>query len=65
MCYSGFEEYKFLINDKVVISSKGLEWICKNVFKQKYLDLLEKYKMKLTEIYIDKGYLYDEFFLKN
>ena len=62
---SGFENNKFLINNKVVISSKGVEWLCKNVFKQKYLELLEKYKMELTELYIKEGYIYDEFFGKN
>ena len=65
MCDNGFENYKFLIDGKVVISSKGVEWLCKNVFKKKYLELLEKYKMKLTELYIEKGYIYDEFFGRN
>lgn len=65
MCDSGFGEYKFLINNKVVISSNGVEWLSKNVFKQKYLELLEEYKMELTELYIEKGYIYDEFFGKN
>ena len=65
MCDSGFEEYKFLVDNKVVISSKGVKWICKNVFKQKYLELLEKYKMELTEMYIKAGYPYDNFFFKN
>ncbi len=65
MCYDGFEEYKYLIDNKVVISSKGVEWICKNVFKQKYLELLEKYKMELTELYIKAGYPYDNFFHRN
>ena len=65
MCDSGFEEYKFLVDNKVVISSKGIEWICKNVFKQKYLELLEKYKMELTELYIEAGYPYDNFLGKN
>ena len=65
MCDNGFENYKFLIDGKVVISSKGVEWLCKNVFKQKYLELLEKYKMELTELYIERGYIYDEFFGKN
>lgn len=65
MCDSGLGEYKFLIANKVVISSKGIEWICKNVFKQKYLELLEKYKMELTEKYIETGYPYDNFFWKN
>ena len=62
---SGFENYKILINGKVVISSNGVEWLCKNVFKKKYLELLEKYKMELTELYIEKGYIYDEFFGRN
>lgn len=61
---NGFGQYKFLINNKVVISSKGVEWLCKNIFKQKYLKLLEKYKMKLTELYIKAGYLYDNFFIE-
>ena len=65
MCDDGFEEYKYLIDNKVVISSKGVEWICKNVFKQKYLELLEKYKMELTELYIKAGYPYDYFFHRN
>ena len=65
MCDNGFGQYKFLIKDKVVISSKGLEWICKNAFKQKYLELLEKYKMELTEKYIKAGYPYDIFFGRN
>ncbi len=65
MCNSGLEEYKFLVNGKVMISGKGVEWICKNVFKQKYLELLEKYKMELTEMYIEAGYPYDNFFWKN
>ena len=65
MCDNGFEEYKFLVDGKVVISSKGLEWICKNAFKQKYLELLEKYKMELTEKYIKAGYPYDIFFGRN
>ena len=65
MCDDGFEQYKFLINNKVVISSNGVEWLCKNVLKKKYLELLEKYKMELTKLYIEKGYIYDEFFGKN
>lgn len=65
MCDKGLGEYKLLVNGKVMISSKGVEWICKNVFKQKYLELLEKYKMKLTELYIEAGYPYDNFFWMN
>lgn len=65
MCDSGFERHKFLINNKVEISKEGVEWLCKNVFKQKYLELLEKYKMELTEKYIKTGYIYDHFFWRN
>ena len=65
MCNSGFGQYKFLIDNKVVIPSKGVEWLCKNVFKKKYLELLEEYKMELTEKYIEAGYPYDHFFGKN
>ena len=65
MCDNGFSNYKYLENNKVIISSKGTEWICKNVFKQKYLELLEKYKMELTELYIKAGYPYDHFFYRN
>ena len=65
MCNSELEKYKLLVNSKVVISKEGVEWICKNIFKQKYLELLEKYKMELTELYIEAGYPYDNFFHKN
>ena len=65
MCDNGFEKYKSYVNGKVVISSNGIKWICKNVFKEKYLALLEEYKMELTEVYIEAGYPYDEFFTKN
>ena len=65
MCNNGFSNYKYLDNNKVIICSKGVEWICKNVFKQKYLELLEKYKMELTELYIKAGYPYDHFFYRN
>ena len=65
MCDNGFSNYKYLDNNKVIISRKGVEWICKNVFKQKHLELLEKYKMELTELYIKAGYPYDHFFGRN
>lgn len=65
MCDNGFSNYKYLDNNKVIISRKGVEWICKNVFKQKYLELLEKYKMELTELHIKVGYPYDIFFGRN
>jgi len=65
MCDVRLSEYKYLIDGKVLISSKGVEWLCKNVFKQKYLELLEKKKMELTEKYIKAGYIYDHFFDRN
>ena len=64
MCDKGFSNYKYLENNRVIISRKGVEWICKNVFKQKYLELLEKYKMELTELYIKADYPYDHFFIE-
>ena len=65
MCDSGMDEYKSFSNGKIIISCKGVEWICKNVFKQKYLELLENKKMELTEKYIKAGYIYDYFFDRN
>lgn len=65
MCKAGMQNYKSYVNGKLIIYYEGVEWLCKNVFKRKYLELLEKYKMELTEIYIEKGYPYDVFFRKN
>ena len=56
------QNYRYIENGKYVISKEGIEWLCKNCFKQKYLELLEEYKMELTEKYIQAGYLYDYFF---
>lgn len=56
--------YKYYENEKAKISKEGIEWLCKNYFKHKYLELLEEYKMELTEIYIEKGYPYDIFLTK-
>lgn len=56
---------RFKENGKYVISKEGIEWLCKNCFKQKYLEILEKYKMELTEVYIQSGKIYDNFFGKN
>lgn len=53
--------YKYYENGKTKISREGIEWLCKNYFKHKYLELLEEYKMELTEIYIERGYPYDVF----
>lgn len=55
------KDYRFIENSKYKISKEGIEWLCKNCFKQKYLELLENYKMELTEKYIKAGYPYDIF----
>ena len=59
------ENYRYKENKKFIIKKEGVEWLCKNCFKQKYLKLLEQYKMELTEQYIENGYIYDNFFNKN
>ena len=59
------ENYRYKKDRKFIISKEGIEWLCKNCFKQKYLEILEQYKMELTEIYIANGYIYDNFFNKN
>lgn len=56
---------RYVKNRKYIIKKEGIEWLCKNFFKQKYLELLEEYKMDLTEKYIEAGYLYDYFFELN
>ena len=57
--------YRYVVNNEYVITKEGVEWLCKNCFKQKYLEVLESYKMNLTEEFIRAGYLYDNFFHKN
>lgn len=59
------KDFIFFKNNTWYVIDKGIEWICKNVFKQKYLALLEEYKMELTEQYIEKGYPYDHFLGRN
>lgn len=58
-------DFRYIENNKFVITKNGIEWLCKNCFKQKYLELLEQYKMELTEKYIEAGYIYDNFFYLN
>ena len=59
---SGNENYKFYENNKTIISSQGVEWLCKNVFKHKYLEMLEDYKMNVTDQFVRAGYYYDNYF---
>lgn len=54
--------FKYIENGKSIISKEGIEWLCKNCFKQKYLEILEEYKMELTEKFIEAGYIYDNFY---
>ncbi len=62
ICKENLENtFKYYDNDKIIISREGIEWLCKNYFKRKYLQLLEIYKMKLTEKFIEAGYIYDVF----
>lgn len=56
--------YIYKKDGKYIISKQGIEWLCKNCFKQKYLELLEDYKMELTQKYMDEGYIYDNFLLR-
>lgn len=55
------KNYMFIRENKYFVTNEGIEWLCKNIFKQKYLEILEKYKMELTELYIKAGYPYDLF----
>lgn len=57
--------YRYVKDNKFVITKEGIEWLCKKCFKHKYIELLESYKMDLTEEYIKAGYIYDDFFQKN
>ena len=57
--------FRYIDNNEYIITKEGIKWLCKNCFKQKYLELLESYKMALTEKYINAGYIYDNFFNKN
>ena len=54
-------DYRYVKNDSLLITKEGIEWLCKNCFKNKYLELLENYKMELTDKYIEAGYIYDNF----
>lgn len=57
--------YRYVVNNEFVITKEGIEWLCENCFKQRYLEILESYKMDLTEKFIKAGYIYDNFFNKN
>ena len=56
--------YRYKTNTEYVITKEGIEWLYKNCFKDKYLKILENYKMELTEKYMQEGYVYDNFLNK-
>ena len=60
-------QYKRQYNDEglLILDKEILEWMIKEKFKQKYLELLEVYKMQLTEIFKNNGGLYDNYFYRN
>ena len=53
--------YRYTKENQVMISKDGIRWLCENCFKKRYLEILEQYKMELTEKYIAAGYIYDNF----
>ena len=56
---------RFEKNNQIYVCSMGIELLCKQYFKQKYLQILEDYKMELTKKYIEAGFPYDYFFHRN
>ena len=50
---------------KLEIDEECIKWLLKNIFKNKYLEMLEKYKMELTEIFKANGGYYDNYFGRN
>lgn len=52
-------------NGTLQINEDQIKWLLKNKFKTKYLQLLEEYKMVLTEIFKANGGYYDNYFDRN
>ena len=52
-------------NGTLQIDEAQIKWLLKNKFKTKYLQLLEEYKMVLTEIFKANGGYYDNYFGRN
>ena len=52
-------------NGTLKIDEAQIQWLLKNKFKTKYLQLLEEYKMVLTEIFKANGGYYDNYFGRN
>lgn len=52
-------------NGKLQIEKDAIIWLIKNQFKDKYIEILEAYKMELTEIFKANGGYYDNYFGRN
>lgn len=52
-------------NGKLQIQKDAIIWLIKNQFKDKYIEILEAYKMELTEIFKANGGYYDNYFGRN
>lgn len=50
---------------KLQVQSSAIIWLIENQFKYKYIEILESYKMELTEIFKANGGFYDNYFGKN
>lgn len=50
---------------KLQIQSSAVIWLIENQFKYKYIEILESYKMELTEIFKTNGGYYDNYFGRN
>lgn len=56
---------RYYENGKLKVGEDAIIWLTKNQFKDKYIELLESYKMELTEIFKVNGGHYDDFFGRN
>lgn len=50
---------------KLQVQSSAVIWLIENQFKYKYIEILEAYKMELTEIFKANGGYYDNYFGRN
>lgn len=50
---------------KLQVQSSAVIWLIENQFKYKYIEILESYKMELTEIFKANGGYYDNYFGRN
>lgn len=50
---------------KLQVQSSAVIWLIENQFKYKYIEILESYKMELTEIFKANGGFYDNYFGRN